>query len=518
MANPFRLGNDDSLRVDPCVVVIFGATGDLTHRKLVPALYNLGVDGLLPANFHLVSFARREYSDEAFRAELKKSVAQFSRRKPLDEAVWNEFAAHSRYVASAFDNADGYQALKSVLDKIDQETGRLCNRVFYFSTSPDYFEEIARQLGSAGLLEEPRDPQTGKKARAARIIVEKPFGHDLQSARKLNSALLSVMAEDQIYRIDHYLGKETVQNLLVFRFANGIFEPIWNHKYIDHVEISVCETLGVGGRAGYFDKAGITRDIVQNHVFQLLCLVALEPPVAFEADAVRDEKVKVLRAARRIAMADVPKQVVRGRYQRGSIGGEAVPGYLEESGVADDSTTDTFVAMELAIDNWRWAGVPFYLRAGKRLPKRVTDISIHFKNVPHRLFQDQDVKSLNPNILSFQIQPDEGITFKISSKPPGPRVRVQSVNMNFSYGTSFGVSAPEAYERLLLDGMRGDATLFTRDDEIEQAWDLLDSTLKAWSNENPNPPAVFGYDAGTWGPDAAEELIKRKVKTGWRRL
>lgn len=518
MTNPFRLGNEDSLRVDPCVVVIFGATGDLTHRKLVPALYNLGVDSLLPANFHLVSFARREYSDDAFREELKKSVAQHSRRKPLDEALWSEFAAHSYYVSSGFDQPDGYLKLKKVLDDIDTKTGRSCNRVFYFSTSPDYFEVIAKQLSNAGLLEEPRDATTGKKLRAARVIVEKPFGHDLHSARLLNKALLGVMNEDQVYRIDHYLGKETVQNLLVFRFANGIFEPVWNHKYIDHVEISVCETLGVGSRAGYFDKAGILRDIVQNHAFQLLCLVALEPPVAFEADAVRDEKVKVLRSVRRVPLNEVGESFVRARYQSGSIGGESVIGYLGEKGVDPDSTTDTYVAMELAIDNWRWAGVPFYLRAGKRLPKRVTDISIHFKNVPHRLFQDQDVKSLSPNILSFQIQPDEGISFKISSKPPGPRVRVQTVNMNFSYGTSFGVSAPEAYERLLLDGMRGDATLFTRDDEIEQAWDILENVFKAWEKPEGQAPAVYGYEAGSWGPTAADELIQRKVKNGWRRL
>ena len=518
MANPFQLGSDESLRVDPCVVVIFGATGDLTHRKLVPALYNLGVDGLLPANFHLVSFARREYTDEAFREELKKSVSEFSRRKPLEDSVWKEFSAHSHYVSSAFDNPEGYKSLLSVLKKIDEETGHSCNWVFYFSTSPDYFETIAKQLSAAGLLQENRDPATGRKLRSARIIVEKPFGHDLESAKLLNKSLLDGMAEDQIYRIDHYLGKETVQNLLVFRFANGIFEPVWNHKYIDHVEISVCETLGVGGRAGYFDKAGILRDIVQNHAFQLLCLVGLEPPVAFEADAVRDEKVKVLKAVRRMTVKEVSDNVVRGRYLKGSIGGEGINGYLEEKGVDAASVTETYVALQLFIDNWRWAGVPFYIRAGKRLPKRVTDISIQFKNVPHRLFQDQDVKSLSPNILSFQIQPDEGISFKISSKPPGPRVRVQSVNMNFSYGTSFGVSAPEAYERLLLDGMRGDATLFTRDDEIEQAWEILDSTLKAWSKDNTSAPSIYGYEAGTWGPSAADDLIKRSAKNGWRRL
>jgi glucose-6-phosphate 1-dehydrogenase len=326
------------------------------------------------------------------------------------------------------------------------------------------------------------------------------------------------MSEDQIYRIDHYLGKETVQNLLVFRFANGIFEPIWNHKYIDHVEISVCESIGVGSRAGYFDKAGITRDIVQNHALQLLCLVALEPPVAFEADAVRDEKVKVLRSIQRYSEKNVVDHVVRAHYLSGSVAGENVKGYLEEDGVDAYSSTETYVAMELFLDNWRWANVPFYLRAGKRLAKRVTEISIHFKNVPHRLFQDQDLSSLRPNILSFQIQPDEGIALKISSKPPGPKMRVQTVNMDFSYGASFGVSAPEAYERLLLDAMRGDATLFTRADEIEQAWGVLKPILAAWSAEGEEAPPIYGYEAGSWGPESAESLLERKIGRGWRRL
>ncbi|MBP9839263.1 MAG: glucose-6-phosphate dehydrogenase [Proteobacteria bacterium] len=518
MTNPFQLGGEESLKVDPCVVVIFGATGDLTHRKLVPALYNLAVDSLLPANFHLICFARREYSDEVFRAEMKKAVQEFSRRQPLDEAVWAEFSSHLQYISSAFDNQEGYQNLSKTLDALDTKAGRIFNRVFYLATSPDYFEVISKMLGGSGLLNEYRDGNNSERIRAARVVVEKPFGHDIDSAKQLNKVMLSQMSEQQIYRIDHYLGKETVQNLLVFRFANGIFEPIWNHKYIDHVEISVCESIGVGSRAGYFDKSGILRDIVQNHLFQLLCLVGLEPPVAFEADAVRDEKVKVLKSIRRISQVEIASKVVRGRYLSGSVGGKEVNGYLAEAGVDANSTTETYVAMELAIDNWRWAGVPFFIRAGKRLPKRITDISIHFKQVPHKLFQDQDIRDLTQNILSFQIQPDEGITFKISSKPPGPRVRVQPVNMNFSYGTSFGVSAPEAYERLLLDCMRGDATLFTRDDEIEQAWDILDSTLEAWKPGNPNSPAVFGYEAGTWGPTAADELIQRKAKSGWRRL
>ena len=512
MANPFRLGSDDSLRIEPCVVVIFGSTGDLTHRKLVPAIYNLGVDGLLPANFSLIGFARRELSESSFREDLKNSVAKFSRRKPLNEGVWQEFSEHSYYVSSAFDDPAGYEALKGRLEQIDAQAGVQCNRIFYLATAPNYFETIARQLKSAGLLELAR----GQNRATSRVIVEKPFGRDVASAQALNSALLECMAEEQIFRIDHYLGKETVQNLLVFRFSNGIFEPIWNHKYIDHVEISVCENLGVGGRAGYFDESGIMRDIVQNHAFQLLCLVALEPPVAFEADAVRDEKVKVLRSIRRIAAEEVRNKVIRGRYQNGSIDGEPVIGYLAEDGVHEDSTTETYVALELSIDNWRWAGVPFYIRAGKRLPKRVTEISIHFRQVPYLLFKNEAVRSLKPNILSFQIQPDEGISFKISSKPPGPKVKVQTVNMDFSYGTSFGVEAPEAYERLLLDGMRGDATLFTRNDEIEEAWDLLEAVFGAWSSKTP--PPVFGYEAGTWGPGAADELLVKRLKQGWRRL
>lgn len=515
MDNPFRVGSDEALRADPCVVVIFGATGDLTHRKLVPALYNLALDGLLPANFSLVGCARRELTDEAFRGELETSLKKFSRRLPMNESIWSEFSKHSYYVSSAFDDPNGYAKLKTLLEKIDSDSGIRSNRVFYLATSPDYFETIARGLGGAGLLE----AEASKNGQPrSRVIVEKPFGHDVESAKALNSAFLEVMREDQVYRIDHYLGKETVQNLLVFRFANGIFEPIWNQKYISHVEISVCETLGLGGRAGYFDKAGILRDIVQNHALQLLCLVALEPPVAFEADAVRNEKVKVLQSLRRIPKSEVGSKVVRARYLAGSIAGQQVNGYLGEDGVNPESTTETYVGMELAIDNWRWAGVPFYLRAGKRLPKRVTEISIHFKNVPYTLFRDQNVKSMKSNILSFQIQPDEGIALKISSKPPGPQVRVQTVNMNFSYGTSFGIEPPEAYERLILDCMRGDATLFTRDDEIEEAWAFLEPVFQAWREKSGKTPPVYGYEAGTWGPAVADELLSKRIGQGWRRL
>lgn len=516
MENPFRLSFYDSAQVVPSVVVIFGSTGDLTHRKLVPALYNLGVDGLLPAQFSLVGFARREMSDDAFRTSFRESVQEHSRRSPLDESVWREFAEHSHYVMASFDEPEGYTRLRELLNTIDQQTGVRANHIFYFATAPEYFEIIARNLKAAGLL----DPGTAHRHQPvrSRVVIEKPFGHDLQSARKLNQALLECMEERQIYRIDHYLGKETVQNLLVFRFANGIFEPVWNHKYIDHVEISVCESIGLAGRAGYFDKAGILRDIVQNHALQLLCLVALEPPVAFEADAVRDEKVKVLRSIRPIPASEVARTVVRGRYQMGYIAGQRVEGYLAEPGVDPNSTSETYVAMELALDSWRWAGVPFFVRAGKRLPKRVTEISIHFRQVPHTLFREESVDNIRPNILSFQIQPDEGIALKMSAKPPGTRLSVQSVNMDFSYGTSFGLSAPDAYERLLLDAMRGDPTLFTRDDEIEQSWAVLDGVLDAWSEDRGKRLPVYGYEAGTWGPVAADELLVKRIGRGWRRL
>jgi len=516
MTNPFHTGRDESLRAKPCAVVIFGATGDLAHRKLVPALYNLGVDGLLPANFSLIGAARKEVSDKDFRADIRQSVSQHSRRKPLNEIVWKEFEEHSYYVQVPFDDAASYTKLKARLDELDSTAGVVSNRIFYLATGPEYFEVIARNLQQAGLLKE--DNMGVDAGSSARVIVEKPFGHDLESATHLNKALLECMHEDQIYRIDHYLGKETVQNLLVFRFGNGIFEPIWNHKYISHVEISVCESLGVGGRAGYFDKAGILRDIVQNHALQLLCLVALEPPVAFEADAVRDEKVKVLRSIRRIPINEVGSHAVRARYLSGYIAGESVPGYLAEKGVDPESSTDTYAAIQFEIDNWRWAGVPFFVRAGKRLPKRVTDISIHFRNVPHRLFQGEDVRALNCNTLSFQIQPDEGIFLKINAKPPGPKVRVQTVNMNFSYGSSFGIEPPEAYERLLLDCMRGDATLFTRDDEIEEAWEIMAPILNAWESKTGKAPPVFGYEAGSWGPTAADEMLVKRVGQKWRRL
>ena len=511
MDNPFKANVSDGSQLAPCTVVIFGASGDLTHRKLVPAIYNLAIDGLLPAHFSTIGVARKEFSDEAFRKDLGTSIKKFSRRKNADATVWNELEKHTYYVQCPFDSKEHYLNLKKRIEELEQQSGSPGNRLFYLATSPDYFETISHNLAASGLLDQ-------NEKQKARVIVEKPFGHDLKSAKELNTSLLTCMKEEQIFRIDHYLGKETVQNLLVFRFSNGFFEPIWNQKYISHVEISVCESIGVGSRAGYFDSSGIMRDIVQNHALQLLCLVALEPPVAFEADAVRDEKVKVLKSIRRIPIDKVASQVVRARYQSGAVDGEEVVGYLGEKGVDPNSTTDTYVAMRFLIDNWRWAGVPFFVRAGKRVAKRVTEISVHFKEVPHLLFKDEVNKDWKSNVLSFRIQPDEGITFKISAKPPGPKAAVQAVNMDFSYGSSFGVEAPEAYERLLLDAMKGDATLFTRNDEIEQAWELLENVFKAWRGEGVQAPPVFGYEAGSWGPKASDELVQKYIPNGWRRI
>lgn len=510
MHNPFEPVRDGRTLHTPCVTIIFGATGDLTKRKLVPALYNLAVDGLLPPRFSLISFARRDYSSEAFREELRSSVASFSRRKPLREDVWTEFSSRFHYCQGNFDEDQAFVRLAQIIKQMEEEAGGPLNRVFYFATAPDFFEVIARKLSEHNLLT--TSPQGGE----ARVVVEKPFGHDLDSARALNFSLLQSMEERQIFRIDHYLGKETVQNLLIFRFANGIFEPIWNHKYIHHIEISVCESLGVEGRAGFFDQAGVLRDIVQNHVLQLLCLVALEPPVAFEADAVRDEKVKVLRSLRPLSADCLSSKVVRARYSTGSVAGQTVPGYLQEPGVKDGSTTETFFAMQVAIDNWRWAGVPIFLRAGKRLAKRVTDISIFFRQVPFGLFSNH-VEQVAENVLSFQIQPDEGIALKFVAKPPGSRVRIQPVNMEFSYGSSFGVEAPDAYERLLLDAMKGDATLFTRKDEIEAAWSYVSPIIDSWKEPGAGAP-VSSYDAGSWGPYEAERLLFEGAGKGWRRL
>lgn len=510
MENPFAEGENRVIKPPATVVVIFGATGDLTHRKLLPALYNLGFDQYLPNGFVVIGAARSRLSDQEFRDKMYDGIKKFSRRG-LDEDVWRSFADNVHYQPVDGTKPEDFVKLKERIESLCKEKGETFNYLYYLATSPSFFGEICTNLKRAGLVEEP-----GSGMRSTSVIIEKPFGHDLSSARELNLTLRGSFAEEQIYRIDHYLGKETVQNILVFRFANGIFEPLWNRNYIDHIQISVCEHLGLGGRAGYFDKTGIMRDIVQNHLLQVLSLLCIEPPISLsDADSIRDEKVKVLKSIKRFSPEEVHTRSIRAQYKKGFIEGAQVPGYLEEQGVDDKSTTDTFVALNLEIDNWRWSGVPIYVRAGKRLPKRITEITVFFKRPPGSLFRGRQIQELEQNVLAIQVQPKEGISLTVSSKPPGPRMRIRPVAMDFTYDTSFGVASPEAYERLILDAMKGDATLFTRNDEIEESWDLLAPVFESWSSDKP--PAVHSYEAGTWGPSAAANLLK-PLNHKWRRL
>ncbi len=506
-ANPLRAGLRMQRTPEPCAVVIFGATGDLTHRKLVPALYNLQRERLLPPGFSVVGFARREWSDEFFGNSLLEDARQFS-RSGVEDALWESFAEGIFDVQSSFDNPDGYAALAHKLQELDEQRGTSGNRLFYLATPPESYATIIQQLGAAGLA---RSPSGGW----VRIIIEKPFGRDLMSARALNAEVHQVFEESQVYRIDHYLGKETVQNILVFRFANGIFEPLWDRRYVDHVQITVAETVGVEGRGGYYERAGAMRDMVQNHMMQLLTLTAMEPPIGYRADAVRDEKVKVLRAIHPIAPEQVEQYTVRGQYGPGTVGGQPVPGYRQEPGVAPDSTTETYVALQLFIDNWRWAGVPFLLRTGKRLPKRVSEIAIQFRSAPLMLFEGGPLSDIEPNVLAMQVQPDEGITLRFDSKVPGQTNQIRPVTMDFRYNASFGVESPEAYERLLLDAMLGDSTLFTRSDEVEASWSLITPIHQGWSMDAP--PEFPNYEAGTWGPKEADRLLGKEWRA-WRRL
>jgi glucose-6-phosphate 1-dehydrogenase len=503
--NPLREGISARAVPQPCTIVIFGATGDLTNRKLIPALYNLAADGDLPPAVAIVGFARREKNDEQFRAELEEASRKFSRQAVRDE-IWKTFAQSIFYHQSEFGDEAGYEALVKRLEKIDKERGTRGNRLFYFATAPDQFEPILKHLKAAGLNET-------CKGSWARVIVEKPFGTELASARELNRIVRTSFTEEQTYRIDHFLGKETAQNILVLRFANAIFAPLWNTHYIDHVQITAAETLGVEGRAGFYERAGALRDMVQNHLLQLLCLVAMEPPMDLSADSIRDEKVKVVRSLRRFAQSEVAANVVRGQYAAGAINGKPVAGYRQEPNVKPDSQTETFVALRLFIDDWRWADVPIYMRVGKRLPKSATEISIHFKKAPAVLF-NKDLKDLN--VLVIRIQPDEGISLRIHAKVPGASFRVEPVKMDFHYGTSFGKASPEAYERLLLDAMSGDATLFARRDEVEEAWAFIDVIEHAWA-EKKDAPALFFYPAGSWGPEEADDLLARDGHA-WRRL
>src|SRR6266403_290707 len=473
-ANPLREGLSTRAVPQPCSVVIFGATGDLTHRKLLPALYNLAADGELPPAVTVIGFARREKTDEDFRREMEEAVRKFSRQTVRDE-IWKTFGQSIFYHQSDFSDEAGFKSLAERLDEIDKERGTRGNRLFYFAVAPDQFEPILKHLKGVGLNQ-------AREGSWARVIVEKPFGTDLASARELNRVVRNSFSEEQTYRIDHFLGKETAQNILVLRFANAIFAPLWNRHYVDQVQITAAETLGVETRAGFYDRTGALRDMVQNHLLQLLCLVATEPPTDLGADIIRDEKVKVVRSLRHLSRNEVAANVVRGQYTEGAIHGKSVLGYRQEQNVKPDSQTETFVALRLYIDNWRWADVPIYMRVGKRLPKSATEISVHFKKAPAVLFNKETVK-IDQNVLVIRIQPDEGISLRMLAKIPGTSLRIEPVKMDFHYGTSFGKPSPEAYERLLLDAMSGDPTLFARRDEVEEAWSFIDPIEKVWHAE-----------------------------------
>ena len=507
-ANPLREGLRLERVPDPALFVLFGATGDLAHRKVVPALFQLWRTNLLPHEFTLVAIGRRPYADEAFRAELRASLEQFSRVLPIETAVWDAFAKRITYHRGDFGEQAFYDGLATQLDELDAKQGTRGNRCYYLATQPSAFAQIIGGLGRAGLDHE----HHGGGWR--RIVVEKPFGRDLTSAIRLNREVGKVFRESQVYRIDHYLGKETVRNILVFRFGNGIFEPIWHRRYVDHVQITVAESIGVEKRGSFYEEAGASRDFLQNHLMQLLALVAMEPPAAFEADALRDEKVKVLRAIEPMAPADVAANVVRGQYGPGWVAGEPVSGYRSEPAVDPASETETYIAARLLIDDWRWAGVPFYLRAGKRLPKRATEIAIQFKEVPHALFKESNADP-EANLLALRIQPDEGILLRFAAKVPGLGVDVRSVNMDFTYGSAFSVDSPDAYETLILDALLGDAALFTRSDEVEKAWGIVTPIIEAWADEAP--PAFPDYAAGSWGPDAADAMLAGDGRR-WRRI
>ncbi|MEO8509612.1 MAG: glucose-6-phosphate dehydrogenase [Chloroflexota bacterium] len=499
----------------PCTMVIFGATGDLAERKLGPALYNLLLGGFLPPEFTVVGFARRPLSDEAFREHLRKGVDQYSRNRPAQESIWDSFSRSIHYHAGEFHDPAAYAELEKLLDRIDRDRGTEGNRLFYLAVPPSLYPEIVRHLGAAGLAASGSQRRSAGKRGWSRVIVEKPFGSDLASARKLNRELREEFDEPQIYRIDHYLGKETVQNLAVFRFGNGLFEPIWNRRYIDSVQITVAETVGVEGRGEFYDATGALRDIVQNHGLQLMATFAMEPPVEFSAEDLRDEKLKVLRGVKPMRPEDIAQASVRGQYVSGWVEGQKVGSYRDEPEVAPDSQTETFAAVKLGIDSWRWAGVPFYIRTGKALPTRVTEISVQFRRAPLALFARAGAPQIDANILAIRVQPDEGILLRFGAKVPGQGLQIRNVNMDFRYGSSFAVDSPDAYETLLLDCMIGDASLFTRDDEVERAWAILDPVLAAWGSGQGG--ALHFYAAGEWGPPAADELLERDGRA-WRHL
>ncbi len=501
--NPLTAGLE-RLPVAPTTLVIFGATGDLARRKLLPALYNLAHDGALPGRFHLIGVARKDKEHDDYRAECEEAIRRFSRRKP-DADVLEGLLENVRYVPGVFSDDAVYASLREVLDEFEKNAGEPLNRAFYLSTAPSFFPVIVEELGKSELARHDNAE--------VRLIIEKPFGTTLEEARELNRRVLAIFEEHQVFRIDHYLGKETVQNMLAFRFANGMFEPLWNRNYIDSVQITAAEDLGIGSRAGYYDHAGALRDLIQNHMLQLLCHVAMEPPVSFTAEEVRNEKVKVLQSISEPTPVEIPEMSVRAQYAPGHAGGEDVPGYLEEEGVPEESTTETYAALRLEVDNWRWAGVPFYLRTGKRLARKVTEIAVTLKPVPHLAFSQSGSLGVQPNQLVLTLQPNEGVSLRLGAKIPGTRMSIRPVNMEFLYGTAFLSQSPEAYERLITDAMRGDATLFTRNDEVEAQWRICDPIVSAWG-ETPGPLA--SYEAGSQGPAEADGLLREGHR--WRAI
>jgi glucose-6-phosphate 1-dehydrogenase len=490
-------------QLDPTIMVIFGAAGDLTWRFLVPALYSLHLDEWLPDHFQVIGLDIKDMSDQQFRDRLRKGMDKFSRRGKVDSGEWKEFASKLAFLTADFADPAAYSALAERLAAQEKEWNLKANHIFYQATPPEMVKAIISHLGQAGL---------SKDREHARIVLEKPFGHDLASARALNQMVLKVFEESQIYRIDHYLGKETVQNILAFRFANALFEPIWDRRYIDHVQITVAEQVGVEHRGEYYEHAGALRDMVQNHLMQVLCLIAMEPPLSFDADEIRNKKLDVLRAIRPIPEDQVHRWAARGQYAAGWIDGQRVPAYRNEPGVARDSDTETFAAVKLLVDNWRWQDVPFYLRTGKRMDTRVSQACIRFRPVPHQSFPPAVAEDWEPNGLSILIQPGEGIVLEFQAKQPGLRVRLSPVQMRFCYEEAFKATSPEAYETLLLDVALGDATLFMRADQIQAAWSVVNPILEAWSDK---PPADFpNYESGTWGPEESEELIAADGR-GW---
>ncbi len=494
---PAALPGETRRPADPCSIVIFGATGDLTSRKLIPALYHLFKDKQMPQAFRVVGFARREKTDDSWRQELRAALDEFSRTKPVDDKVWREFARNLFYCRGDITDAAGYKKLEELLTSFGQAPLRE-NLLFYLATLPSQFGQVVEQIYRANLLQ-----KNGSSWQ--RIVVEKPFGHDLQSAHQLNNELTRFTHEHQVFRIDHYLGKETVQNILMFRFSNSIFERLWNRDSVDHVQITVSEKLGVGQRGGYYEEAGALRDMVQNHLLQVLALVTMEPPVSLEAEAVRDEKVKLLKSLRPISPEDAPKEVVRGQYFAGVVDGQAQPGYRQEPKVRPDSNVETYVALKLFIDNWRWSGVPFYLRTGKCLPVSASEVRIQFRPTPNVLFATVCGQHLDQNAIALRLQPNEGIYLRFNGKVPGTSLGVRPVRMRFSYDAEFGAYTPEAYERLLLEAMVGDATLFIRRDEVETAWQIVDSIRQGWDGKSLSNREF--YSAGTWGPVAADDLL-----------